>query len=117
MTLGVPSVGGFIKTAIHSPNQHRGAFREFPVDDERVSPHKHRIADYRGPKHRRCCCSGFLQAYPFSWSAIRLATGCFAHNFRFTLETSDSLISEVSRKLARKLKEEKKRLSETKSPT
>src|SRR5215475_2455364 len=40
-------------------------FREAPVDNERVSPHKHRIADYLRPKTLAMLLLGFSSGLPF----------------------------------------------------
>src|SRR5437868_14099556 len=40
-------------------------FREAPVDNERVSPHKHRIADYLRPKTLSMLLLGFSSGLPF----------------------------------------------------
>src|SRR5246127_3179242 len=40
-------------------------FREAPVDNERVSPHKHRIADYLRPKTLTMLLLGFSSGFPF----------------------------------------------------
>jgi MFS transporter, PAT family, beta-lactamase induction signal transducer AmpG len=40
-------------------------FREGPVDNERVSPHKHRIADYLRPKTLTMLLFGFSSGLPF----------------------------------------------------
>ena len=43
----------------------RVEFREAPVDDEGVSPHKHRIADYLRPKTLAMLLLGFSSGLPF----------------------------------------------------
>src|SRR5246500_437487 len=40
-------------------------FREAPIDNERVSPHKHRIADYLQPKTLAMLLLGFSSGLPF----------------------------------------------------
>ena len=40
-------------------------FRVAPVDNERVSPHKHRIADYLRPKTLAMLLLGFSSGLPF----------------------------------------------------
>src|SRR3954471_1700493 len=44
---------------------HVVEFREAPVDNERVSPHKHRIADYLRPKTLAMLLLGFSSGLPF----------------------------------------------------
>src|ERR1700740_1293780 len=43
----------------------RVEFREAPVDNERVSPHKHRLADYLRPKTLTMLLLGFSSGLPF----------------------------------------------------
>ncbi len=45
--------------------EHAVEFREAPVDNERVSPHKHRIADYLRPKTLAMLLLGFSSGLPF----------------------------------------------------
>ena len=45
--------------------EHMVEFREAPVDNERVSPHKHRIADYLRPKTLAMLLLGFSSGLPF----------------------------------------------------
>jgi len=51
-------------------------FREAPVDNERVSLRKPRIADYLRPKTLTMLLLGFSSGLPFFLVAIRSATGC-----------------------------------------
>jgi MFS transporter, PAT family, beta-lactamase induction signal transducer AmpG len=44
---------------------HRVEFRQAPVDNERVSPHKHRLADYLRPKTLAMLLLGFSSGLPF----------------------------------------------------
>src|SRR5215471_12686622 len=45
--------------------EHTFEFRKAPVDNERVSPHKHRIADYLRPKTLAMLLLGFSSGLPF----------------------------------------------------
>jgi MFS transporter, PAT family, beta-lactamase induction signal transducer AmpG len=45
--------------------EHGVEFREAPIDNERVSPHKHRIADYLRPKTLAMLLLGFSSGLPF----------------------------------------------------
>ena len=45
--------------------EHMFEFREAPVDNERVSPHKHRITDYLRPKTLAMLLLGFSSGLPF----------------------------------------------------
>src|SRR5215472_15908635 len=45
--------------------EHMVEFRDAPVDNERVSPHKHRIADYLRPKTLAMLLLGFSSGLPF----------------------------------------------------
>ena len=45
--------------------KHMIVFRETPVDNGRVSPHKHRITDYLRPKTLAMLLLGFSSGLPF----------------------------------------------------
>ena len=53
------------RPAWHAAGAHRVEFREAGVENERVSPHKHRIADYLRPKTLAMLLLGFSSGLPF----------------------------------------------------
>ena len=53
------------RPAWHAAGAHRVEFREAGVENERVSPHKHRVADYLRPKTLAMLLLGFSSGLPF----------------------------------------------------